>query len=140
MISYKSILQIRTIEDLLVLINSWDKCLPLVTEGMFFIMRDNIFPNWEDPSNRMGGCLSFKISSTNVISEWKNIFLKCILDELLKDNNDKINGLSISPKKEFNIIKIWFSESIEYKNLFIDNKDSEVILSNSLYKKHVIEN
>ena len=88
----------------------------------------------------MGGCLSFKISSTNVISEWKNIFLKCILDELLKDNNDKINGLSISPKKEFNIIKIWFSESIEYKNLFIDNKDSEVILSNSLYKKHVIEN
>jgi|TARA_B110000967_G_C18876893_1_gene558831 hypothetical protein len=108
--------------------------------GMFFVMKKDIFPNWEDPSNRMGGCLSFKISSTNVISEWKNIFLKCILDELLKDNNDKINGLSISPKKEFNIIKIWFSESIEYKNLFIDNKDSEVILSNSLYKKHVIEN
>ena len=82
---------------------------------------------------------SFKISSTNVISEWRDIFLKCILDELLNEDNDKITGLSISPKKEFNIIKIWFSESIEYKSKFIEGKNSEVILSNSLYKKHVID-
>ena len=108
--------------------------------GMFFVMKKGIFPNWEDPNNRLGGCLSFKISSTNVISEWSNIFLKCILEELLKEDNDKINGLSISPKKEFNIIKIWFSETIEYKNKFIEGINSEVILSNSLYKKHVIDN
>ena len=88
---------------------------------MFFLMKNGIFPNWEDPSNRLGGCLSFKVSSTNVIKEWSDIFLKCILEELLKDGNDKINGLSISPKKEFNIIKIWFSESFKVatlKNLF----------------------
>ena len=108
--------------------------------GMFFVMKKGIFPNWEDPNNRLGGCLSFKISSTNVISEWRDIFLKCILDELLKEDNDKITGLSISPKKEFNIIKIWFSETIEYKNKFIEGINSEVILSNSLYKKHVIDN
>tara|TARA_B100000686_G_C16698527_1_gene921982 strand:- start:1192 stop:1497 length:306 start_codon:yes stop_codon:yes gene_type:complete len=101
-------------------------------------MKKGIFPNWEDPSNRLGGCLSFKISSTNVINEWRDIFLKCVFEELLENENDKINGLSISPKKEFNIIKVWFSESIEYKDLFIENNDSEVNLSNSLYKKHVI--
>ena len=66
--------------------------------------------------------------------------MKCLLEELLKEDNDKINALSISPKKEFNIIKVWFSESIEYKNKFIESNNSEVILSNSLYKKHVIDN
>ena len=37
--SYKSILEISTLEDFLVLVNSWDKCLPKVTQGMYFIMR-----------------------------------------------------------------------------------------------------
>src|SRR6056300_536841 len=63
--------------------------------GMFFLMKNDVFPNWEDPSNRMGGCLSFKISSKNVISEWSELFLKCNLECILKDENDKINGLSI---------------------------------------------
>lgn len=108
--------------------------------GMFFLMKNGIFPNWEDPSNRFGGCLSFKISSKNVMDEWKNIFLNCVLESLLKNDNDKINGLSISPKKEFNIVKVWFSETIDYKNKFIEKNNSELILENSLYKKHVVEN
>ena len=107
--------------------------------GMFFIMKNDVFPNWEDPSNRMGGCLSFKISSKNVISEWSELFLKCNLECILKGENDKINGLSISPKKEFNILKIWFSENIDYKNLFIEKENSELTLSNSLYKKHIFD-
>ena len=107
--------------------------------GMFFLMKNDVFPNWEDPSNRMGGCLSFKISSKNVISEWSELFLKCNLESILKDENNKINGLSISPKKEFNILKIWFSENIDYKNLFIEKENSELTLSNSLYKKHIFD-
>ena len=39
-------------------------------------MKNDVFPNWEDPSNRMGGCLSFKISSKNVIEEWYSIVFK----------------------------------------------------------------
>ena len=106
--------------------------------GMFFLMKKGIFPNWEDPGNRLGGCLSFKVSSSNVIAEWRDIFLKCVLEGLLSDKNDKINGLSISPKKEFNIIKVWFSELIDYKDIFIENEVSEVKLSNSLYKQHIV--
>ena len=67
------------------------------------------------------------------------MFLKCNLECILKDENDKINGLSISPKKEFNILKIWFSENIDYKNLFIEKENSELTLSNSLYKKHIFD-
>ncbi len=136
--SYKRLFQLTDLYNTSIILETFKQ--NHYQNGMFFIMKDGIFPNWEDPNNRLGGCLSFKISSTNVISEWRDIFLKCILEELLKDDNDKINGLSISPKKEFNIIKVWFAETVDYKNKFIENKNSEVILSNSLYKKHVIEN
>ena len=135
--SYRKLYSLNDLYDTLLILDIFKQ--NHYQNGMFFLMKKGIFPNWEDPSNRLGGCLSFKISSTNVIPEWRNIFLKCILEELMKDENDKINGLSISPKKEFNIIKIWFSESTEYKNIFNEHKDSELILSNPLYKKHIVE-
>jgi len=134
--SYQKLFALKNLYDIYLILETFKQ--NHYQNGMFFLMKKGIFPNWEDPSNRLGGCLSFKISSTNVINEWRDIFLKCVFEELLENENDKINGLSISPKKEFNIIKVWFSESIEYKDLFIENNDSEVNLSNSLYKKHVI--
>tara|TARA_B100000214_G_C23915658_1_gene603518 strand:- start:15 stop:494 length:480 start_codon:yes stop_codon:yes gene_type:complete len=107
--------------------------------GMFFIMKKGIFPNWEDPINRLGGCLSFKVRSINVIPEWNYMLLHCILEDLMREKNDKITGLSISPKKEFNIIKVWFSEdNIDYTNLFIEKIDSDLTINNSMYKKHIL--
>tara|TARA_Y100000817_G_C16807510_1_gene522676 strand:- start:428 stop:904 length:477 start_codon:yes stop_codon:yes gene_type:complete len=106
--------------------------------GMFFVMKDGIFPNWEDPSNRLGGCLSFKIASQHVMGEWNNILLKCINEDILMDQNDKITGISIAPKKEFNIIKIWFSEKIEYKKRFKNMDDSSLNIDNSLFRLHNI--
>ena len=136
--SYKELFQVKDLYEVYLIFDIFKQ--NHYQNGMFFLMKNGIFPNWEDPSNRLGGCLSFKISSKNVINEWKNIFLNCVLETLLKDDNDKINGLSISPKKEFNIVKVWFSETTDYKNKFIEKNKSELILENSLYKKHVVEN
>ena len=66
--SYKDIIEISSIEDFCVLKNSWEKCLPLVSEGMFFLMRKLksgkvIYPQWEDINNKHGGYWSFKINS-----------------------------------------------------------------------------
>ena len=135
--SYKKLFILRDLYDVKIIIDTFKQ--NHYQNGMFFLMKDGIFPNWEDPNNRVGGCLSFKISSINVISEWNDIFLNCVLENLLKNDNDKINGLSISPKKEFNILKLWFSENIEYKTKFIEKENSEINLSNSIYKKHIIE-
>lgn len=135
--SYKQLFSLKDLFDTNLMMNIFKQ--NHYQNGMFFLMKNDVFPNWEDPSNRMGGCLSFKISSKNVISEWSDLFLKCNLECILKDENDKINGLSISPKKEFNILKIWFSENIDYKNLFIEKESSELTLSNSLYKKHIFD-
>ena len=135
--SYKQLFSLKDLFDTNLMMNIFKQ--NHYQNGMFFLMKNDVFPNWEDPSNRMGGCLSFKISSKNVISEWRDLFLKCNLECILKGENNKINGLSISPKKEFNILKIWFSENIDYKNLFIEKENSELTLSNSLYKKHIFD-
>ena len=106
--------------------------------GMFFLMRNDIFPNWEDPLNRLGGCLSFKVPSNKIIEDWDQLVLRCITENILSQENDVINGISISPKKEFNIIKIWFNKDpFNYKDIF--NTFGEYIkLENSIYKKHDI--
>ena len=102
--------------------------------GMFFLMKGDIFPTWEDPKNRMGGCISFKYDN-NILNEWLKILLLCITEEL-SDYNKEINGLSISPKKEFNILKVWIKDdSKDYKTL-IKEYDPFMKLDKCMYKKH----
>ena len=97
---------------------------------MVFLMRDNIFPTWEDENNKEGCCISYKISNKTLGRDFYLILLK-VLNESIMKNNDRfklVNGISISPKKEFNIIKIWFKECItasdihEFKPSFIKSK------------------
>ena len=77
--------------------------------GMFFLMRDGIFPNWEDPDNSEGCCISFKIPGNTIKEEFCKILLQCITEDILinPDNWEELNGFSIAPKKEFNIAKLW---------------------------------
>lgn len=134
--SYKKIYTIKNYLDFGVLDNIFKQ--NHYQNGMFFVMKSGIFPNWEDPENRLGGCLSFKVKSSNVIECWNDILFKCISGKSMRDLNDKINGLSISPKKEFNIIKLWFSEKdVNYKDNFIEFSDLNI--NNSLYKAHSVD-
>ena len=124
--SYKSILELQTVEDFLVLINSWDECLPKVTEGMYFIMRkfskDNIiYPRWEDKYNKNGGYWSFKVSDSDSCEIWNNLCKILIGEGISEVNTMDINGISISPKKKFCIIKIWNNNS--------DNTSSDILSS-----------
>ena len=103
--SYKSILEINAIEDLLVLTNSWDKCLPKVTQGMYFFMRkfknnDIIYPRWEDKYNKDGGYWSFKVSEQKSEETWNNLCKILIGESICQSNPMHINGMSISPKKK----------------------------------------
>ena len=104
-------------EDFWVLKNSWDMCLPKVYEGMFFLMRklDNqcIYPQWEDKNNRQGGYWSFKVLKTKSEECWFELMIYTISEQILKNSIDfaDINGISISPKKNFCILKIWNKDS-----------------------------
>ena len=132
--SYSRMLEINNLFDYKFIIDNFKQ--NHYQNGMFFCMKKNIFPIWEDPSNRNGGCLSFKVYSKNIINEWNTLLLKCITNSILNDNNHLINGISISPKKEFNIVKIWFVDNNEgYKDNFIEY-GNDFNLETSVYKKH----
>ena len=105
---------------------------------MFFIMREDIFPTWEDPENRQGCCISFKIPN-NILKEQFDFILNSILSEdILKDkeNTDYLNGFSIIPKKEFNIIKLWLRNHDENYIDHLNIYEPCFVKDKALIKKH----
>ena len=76
---------------------------------MLFVMRKGITPMWEDEANRDSGCFSFKVANKFVYDVWKTLFYSLCGETLIKDvsQTKNINGITISPKKNFCIIKVW---------------------------------
>lgn len=94
-----------------------------VHKAMFFIMRDHVFPMWDDPLNLEGGCLSIKVLKENMAEFWDDLCKRSLGETLITNEyahlwND-INGISTSPKKHFCIIKIWIkNEKLSSKEFF----------------------
>ena len=105
--SYKKLIQLKTLYDYKLIVSCFKK--NHYQNGMFFLMKDGIFPNWEDPDNSEGCCISFKIPGQTIKDEFCKILLHCITEDILIDpyNHEELNGFSIAPKKEFNIAKLW---------------------------------
>ena len=82
----------------------------MIEEGMFFVMKDDVLPIWEDDLNKDGGYISWKVDKRISYTYWTDLIGYLITNNLMKD--EVINGISISPKKNFNIIKLWFKEPI----------------------------
>ena len=107
---YKMIYTVGTIADFWKLYNNWNKIGGLNNKH-FFIIKDNITPIWEDPSNLHGGCWSFKIFSYQSPELWEDLSVYLVGGELSSDSDD-IVGLSICLKKNnYSVIKIWNKDS-----------------------------
>ena len=135
--SYENLMTINNLCDLRVLIDTIDNIS--LQNGMFFIMRDDIFPTWEYPDNREGCSISFKVPASLLKKNWDLLVTKTLTGDILK-NKDKyieINGISISPKKEFNILKIWLKNNSSDYETFINEYPPYFIKSKSVYKKHI---
>ena len=134
--SYKIIMDnINTVEQLIAI----NEGLPenIVKHCMLFVMRKGITPMWEDPYNKKGGCFSFKVLNKYVFAIWKNIFLLMCGETLCvkKEHNHLINGITISPKKNFCIIKIWLKDcSVQDPNIIVHIMN--LSKQGCLFKKH----
>jgi hypothetical protein len=109
----------------------------IVKNCMMFVMREGITPMWEDPRNRNGGCFSYKVLNKFVPEVWKTLFFSLCGESLCIDlkHNKHINGIAISPKKNFCIIKIWLDTSILQDPGIIINIPN-LAKQGCLFKKH----
>lgn len=83
-------------------------------EGMFFIMRDPIPPLWENHQNIRGGYYSFRCQKRDASDSYINHIIAAMTNQLTKNATNQINGISISPKRGFNIVKVWNQTSVQY--------------------------
>uniref|UniRef100_A0A6C0LA78 Eukaryotic translation initiation factor 4E n=1 Tax=viral metagenome TaxID=1070528 RepID=A0A6C0LA78_9ZZZZ len=126
---------IDTVEKVVSLNNAINE--NIVKNCMLFVMRDGITPMWEDPRNRNGGCFSYKVINKAVPEVWHNLFYALCGESLCIDDkhNKHINGITISPKKNFCIIKIWLdTSSLQDPNMII--QISNLSKQGCLFKKH----
>ncbi len=115
---YKRLYIIKNVSDFWKLFNNIHKLN--FRNNNFYFMKPNVQPIWEDESNRHGGICSLRIELDHALKVYELlcIFLAC--EKLVGDISD-INGISITPKNNWAIIKIW-------------NKDKNKKISELLHK------
>lgn len=117
--SYEKLSDITNIIDFWTVFNIIKDKLSL---GMFFFMKEDIFPKWDDNENIKMSYMSIKILKTNASEFMEQILTHLLTEKIFLDNPDLINGISISPKKNFCICKIWINSIDEkFKDISIYN-------------------
>lgn len=117
--SYRKVMVIRNLRDYWVMVHA----LKTISSGMFFLMKEHVFPRWEDINNIDGGCWTFRITKKDTDQLWHKLQSLLIGNTLVKDMrmSEEINGISISPKINNCIFKIWNRNSkIQDKEIFDD--------------------
>jgi hypothetical protein len=117
--SFKSLESMKTVGD-------WHARLgelgvDSLSDGMFFLMRDPIPPLWENAKNVYGGAYSFRILKRDAGKAFETYATAMMDGNVTVDPANRINGLSISPKKTHNIIKVWNTDSSAF------NKPSDLL-------------
>lgn len=137
--SYKKIYTVETVEETIALMET----LPdiLVKNCMLFLMRDGINPMWEDSKNRNGGCFSYKVPNKSVYDVWKELSYVVVGDTISSKVSfvSSVNGITISPKKNFCIIKIWMSNCLNQNPGVVTNDVKGITSQGCIFKKHTPE-
>ena len=132
--SYKKIYEIDSVEVFWNIYNYIDK--HLIVDGMFFVMKKGIDPMWEHKDNSDGGCWSYRVQKKNAYEAWLNLSMALCGNTLTSEKYlESINGISMSPKKSFCIIKIWNNDS-KINDVRIINSIEKIDNRESIYKAH----
>lgn len=137
--SYKKICDFSYIEDVI----SINNIIPeqIINSCCFFIMKKGITPMWEDKNNRNGGCFSYRITNKHVYQTWKELSF-VLTGETISNNNNfvsNVTGISISPKKNFCVMKVWM-RNCDFQNPdLITNEIKTLIPNTALFKVHTPE-
>jgi len=135
--SYQKIMTFNTLEELV----SLNDVIPesVVKKCMLFIMRADVMPVWEDLNNVKGGCFSFKVNCKFIHSTWTNLGYSLVGNTVTENPElrKSINGITVSPKKAFCIIKIWM-RNCEEQSISKFNPVNGLNYHGCIFKKHVV--
>ena len=137
--SYTKIVTVGTVEEIIGLTETLPNAL--IENCMLFLMRDGIKPIWEDPKNRGGGSFSYKVANKNVCKAWKELSYVTVGGTVSKQTSfaDCVTGITISPKKNFCIVKIWMSSCSNQNPELVTNELSSISPQGCIFKKHAPE-
>ena len=137
--SYKPIYTTGTVEETIAVTET----LPdiLVKNCMLFLMRDGVAPIWEDPKNRDGGCFSYKVINKSVYEVWKELTYVIVGGSVSKQQTfvNCVTGITISPKKNFCIIKIWMTNCANQNPGIVTSDVTGLSPQGCIFKKHTPE-
>jgi hypothetical protein len=94
-----------------------------IADGMFFLMRNPIPPLWENFQNIRGGSYSFRLDKRDAGDGFINYAIALMVNKLATDPANIMNGMSITPKKNFNILKVWNTDATKY------NKAEDIVMT-----------
>ena len=129
----------RTIEESIAISETMPEVL--VKNCMLFLMKEGVKPIWEDPQNRSGGCFSYKIANNSVHEVWKQLCYLLVGNTISNQQSfvANVTGITISPKKNFCIIKIWMSTCANQNPAIISNDVIGLTSHGCIFKKHTPE-
>lgn len=104
--SYMKICNIADVDEFWKVYKNFDKVD--LKNVHYFLMKEGIDPVWEHVDNRNGGMCSFKVPMSEILGVWEFLCASMICEKLkLNGDSYDINGISMSPKNDFSIVKIW---------------------------------
>jgi hypothetical protein len=105
--SYSKISNISTIQEFWSTYNNFELVGGLTCRD-YFLMRQGVNPMWEDPYNRNGKTWSIQVPTNLGLQLWTLLSMS-VTGEYFSPDSPIITGVSISPKDNCFIIKIWVS-------------------------------
>lgn len=133
--SYNEVLTFNHIEELITLNNTIPE--RMIKNCMLFMMKKGIKPIWEDSENRDGGCFSYRISNKYIKNIWDELSYRVVGKNCSNNKKllDTINGITVSPKKNFCIVKIWLKTS-DFQNPSEITEFENFTSTGCLFKRH----
>ena len=132
---YDKIAEFNTVEDFWMVYND----LPSVIFDMWFLMRQDITPRWEDDINKEGGAFKFRIHESKVDNIWLQLSSYLVSEMMCNTPADAelISGISISPKRnKFATISVWNLDKTRIGHAVFPNNIEGVDFSRSMYEAH----
>lgn len=145
--SYNVMLKIEKWETVAKFYNTLKNCAQEIKFFNIFIMKNNIIPMWEDSENRNGTKTTVRINDINeTINVLRLLNIHFLNKNILLTNNDHLNGLCFTPKKEvingveniYFILQIWYKSNLMKTTTYLNN-DITNLLSPYIIKKKLIK-